>query len=97
MSNYKYKIVLFDDEIPVCEVRYNDTDLAQFIGNQVTAFIGTITQPDAYTNESWDSLYEEGSTGWAGNGFSMPIYGVCGVNSQPHLKCSRQDWKVIGV
>lgn len=65
--HFKYKVVIFDEVIPVCEVRYNDEDMANFIGSQLTNFIASIQNPipDSYT----ESHYNYNEDEWAGRNY----------------------------
>lgn len=49
----RYAIIVLDNEIPVCEVKFNDQDLANIIGEQLTRLIANIMPPPEPEDIDW--------------------------------------------
>lgn len=42
----KYKVIIQDEGISVCEIKFNDDDFAALVGNIMSAFLGQIMAVD---------------------------------------------------
>jgi len=63
----KYTIVVKDEGIPVCEIRFGSNDFANFIGEKLSEFLNIMNAMDVDSSRMPEEPF------WAGNGFTHEL------------------------